>query len=130
MSRWFVGLLFAFAFVSGCSWENKVKKLNDDEFKTYYALRENGNRPLLPTYIPAVRPEERTAITALIVKEADAQNIQAALGGTWQPTGATLPPAPSQSWLKRLIAELREEDYTLTVYRRTPPEHQSFTASR
>ena len=89
------------------------------DFKTYYALRANGSRPLLPTYLPAIRPEEQSAVTALIIKESDAPAIQSTLGGVWQPTGAKLPPAPSPSWLKRLIAELREEDYTLTLYRRT-----------
>ena len=90
------------------------------DFKTYYALRANGNRPLLPTYLPAIRPEEQSAVTALIIKESDAPAIQSTLGGAWQPTGAILPPpAPSPGWLKRLIAELREEDYTLTLYRRT-----------
>jgi hypothetical protein len=88
------------------------------DFKTYYALRANGNRPLLPTYLPAIRPEEQSAVTALIIKESDAPAIQSTLGGAWQPTGAKRPSAPAPPVLKRLIAELREEDYTLTLYRR------------
>lgn len=63
------------------------------DFKTYYALRANGSRPLLPTYLPAIRPEEQSAVTALIIKESDASAVQSTLGGAWQPTGAT-PPRP------------------------------------
>lgn len=64
------------------------------DFKTYYALRANGSRPLLPTYLPAIRPEEQSAVTALIIKESDASAVQSTLGGAWQPTGATPPPPP------------------------------------
>lgn len=88
------------------------------DFKTYYALRDNGSRPLLPTYLPAIRPEERSAVTALLIKESDAGSIQTALGGAWLATGAKLPAPPSVFWLRRLIAELREEDYALVLYRR------------
>lgn len=60
------------------------------DFKTYYALRANGSRRR------PVHPRRRLATHR-----------------------SQTPPAPSPGWLKRLIAELREEDYTLTLYRRT-----------
>jgi hypothetical protein len=90
------------------------------DFKAYFALREKGVRPLLPTYLPALRPEESGAVTIMIVRPSDVAPAQARLGGEWQPTGAVFPATAAPRLLKRLVAELREEDYLLVVYRRIP----------
>jgi hypothetical protein len=91
------------------------------DFKTYYGVWQNGSRPLLPTYLPAIRPEEKARVTVLVVRESEASPILAAMGGSWRRTGAVLQPARSPSWSKRLMAELRDEDYALVVFRRPSP---------
>lgn len=91
------------------------------DFKTYYALREMGTRPLLPTYLTAMRPEESAAVTALVLRQGDVAAARASLGGNWRTTGAVLTPLPSPAWLRSIMAEIREDDYSLSVYRRTSP---------
>ena len=54
----------------------------------------------------------------IIVRPEQAPDVQQQLGGHWSPTGAVLPPASSPAFLKMFVAELREEDYPLIVYRR------------
>lgn len=61
MSRWFFGFLVALSFVAGCSWENKVKKLNEDEFKTYYALKPFMTDDQRKTYLTSKTSDERVA---------------------------------------------------------------------
>jgi hypothetical protein len=92
------------------------------DFRTYYALLNAGLRPLLPTYVPAMTPTERRAVRLLILRDVDLEPARQALGGTWQATGAQLPPPREPSLFRKAIAELREEDYSLTVYRRTGTE--------
>lgn len=91
------------------------------DFKTYFAVRANGARPFLPTYLPAIRSSERASVTAMVVRDRDFQAAQALLGGEWRATGIRLPAVHTPSWVRRTMAEAREEDYAISVYRRVAP---------
>ncbi len=88
------------------------------DFKLYYALRDTGAHPILPTYIPALRPSEREKISVLLLRQADLPAAQRALGDDWEPTGEFLLPPRCPGIFLRSISELRDESYPIVAYRR------------
>lgn len=57
MSRWFLVLLL----LAGCSWERKVNRLSEEEFKHYYALRPFMQEDVRKSYLLLKTEEERNA---------------------------------------------------------------------
>lgn len=91
------------------------------DFKTYYALRSTGVRPLMPTYLNALTPAERETVELLLLRPEDADRACQQLGGEWTTAGPALTPPAAPRLLKMLVAELREEDFEIRAYRRLPP---------
>ncbi len=89
------------------------------DFKLYYPVIAGGTHPLLPTYVPAMRPAEKSRIQVLALRPEDLLPSEQALGGVWKRTGVRLEAPASPRILRRLITELREENYPIEVYRRS-----------
>lgn len=88
------------------------------DFKLYYALRSSDSPTILPTYIPALRPDDLSRISVLLLRPEDVPAAQQVLGEQWQPTGTELAYPRSPAFFRGLITELREESYPIAVYRR------------
>lgn len=88
------------------------------DFRLYYALRTVHSPTILPTYIPALGAEDRSRITVLLLRPEDVAAARQALGDEWLPTGAQFAPPRSSRLFSKLVSELREESYTVAVYRR------------
>jgi len=88
------------------------------DFKTYYALRSAGIRPLLPTYLHALTAAERESVETLLLRPEDVASARKELGGQWVATEIVLSAPAPPTLLKKLVAELREENFEIRVYRR------------
>ncbi len=88
------------------------------DFKAWYALRSLGDRTFAITYLNAMRPEEKRAVTVMLLRPETVAAAREAVGGQWRDTGVVFPGGIPGGRLQSFVREMKEEDYPLVVLRR------------
>ena len=93
------------------------------DFKAYYAVKGRAAGFFAPTYLGIMRPEEKAAVTALLLKEEDLARARQSLGGDWHEAGPAFPAGRVEPGLvHKLMREFADENYALHLYRRAAGE--------
>lgn len=93
------------------------------DFKGYYAVRARAAGFFAPTYLGIMRPDEKAAVTALLLRQEDAGRAMQVLGGPWHEAGPAFAAGRVEPGLvHRLMREFADENYELRLYRRGAAE--------
>lgn len=92
------------------------------DFKGYYVVKARAKGLFGLPYLGILTPAEKASVTALVLRPEALEAVKKAVGGHWEPSGTEMPagsvsPEPA---LFRLARELRDENYPLRLYRRSP----------